>query len=226
MIADETARQLGKWLLPAIILGGIAVWSLAHFWGKPCAPVSVLFGLVQYTKAGECPSTITPKEDAERRAELERLRDQIKTGSELSRLPHLIADDVWLYRGYRLREASNSIFYAGSCPQSPCFRIEIQGIVESHGTQGQEVVVTTERLPKGTQFCLGATEISPKKGTVAIGQLISSNPPSWRLFVPLVKGTARYIGVGGEMLTLTVRDANINDLALDATIRHKTCDQK
>ena len=43
-------RRFGMWAIAAAIAGGIAVWILAHYAAAPGSPVSVLWGLVQYTK--------------------------------------------------------------------------------------------------------------------------------------------------------------------------------
>jgi hypothetical protein len=152
------------------------------------------------------------------------LSGRLSEADDLRDLPHLIASGTWFYRRYMLRHDVKSPQLAGACPDQPCFQIELQGITEHYGVQGQEVVVTGQRGAKGEEFCICATEVHPKEGKIRFAQLLSSDPPKWLFFVPLVKGTERCWVNAGQKLTLAVRDANINQLTLDATIREGSCE--
>jgi hypothetical protein len=44
-------RKMGRFALPGLALGAMAVWAAAHIVAQPGERVSVLFGLVEYTKA-------------------------------------------------------------------------------------------------------------------------------------------------------------------------------
>jgi hypothetical protein len=58
-VGQAVFRRFGMWAVAAAIAGGIAVWILAHYAAAPGSPVSVLWGLVQYTK--QSPTAQTPQ---------------------------------------------------------------------------------------------------------------------------------------------------------------------
>lgn len=219
---EAVARQLGKWLVPAAVIAALAALIVAHLFGAPCTPISVLYGLVEYTKGGQCPAMVAQERVNKIEAANAALRDRIRTSADLSGLPHLVADGIWFFRSYHLRRDPKTPQSAGACPASPCFRITLEGIIERHGTQVQDILVGAEPQPAGSRFRMcGKDKIT--SGEVDLAQFISNNPPTMRFSVPLVNETQRCWCVGNQELTLTVRDARINELVLDATIRRQDC---
>jgi hypothetical protein len=83
-------------IIIAVLIGFIVLWALAHLAAAPGGNVSVLWGLVQYTKSKSDTSTVTHSTpDAERTKQQQTLSQH----QEMSRGPAEIPDDLGVIHG-------------------------------------------------------------------------------------------------------------------------------
>lgn len=50
-IMTELMRRYGMWVIPALLVAGATVWFVAHYQAEPGDEVSILWGMVEYTKS-------------------------------------------------------------------------------------------------------------------------------------------------------------------------------
>jgi hypothetical protein len=87
MMGQFLSRLLDKYglarMVVAVIIGFVILWALAHFSAAPGGNVSVLFGLVQYTKSKSDIPDSRPNTTAPQTAKLEPALSQ-KQSKEIS----------------------------------------------------------------------------------------------------------------------------------------------
>jgi hypothetical protein len=50
-IVTELLKRYGTWAILALVITGATVWAVAHYQAKPGNKVSILWGMVEYTKS-------------------------------------------------------------------------------------------------------------------------------------------------------------------------------
>lgn len=87
--------QFGKLVIGAILFSG-AIWGLAHYSAAPATHVSVLWGLVEYTKMSEKSDTLREQSDFKDEDEISReTASQNTVGSSVDQVLPKVELDTW-----------------------------------------------------------------------------------------------------------------------------------
>jgi hypothetical protein len=90
----------------AVLIGFIALWALAHFTAAPGGNVSVLWGLVQYTKSKPDTSTVTYSTPG---AEPTKQQQTLSQNQEMSRGPAEVPDELSVIHGITERTSDQTL---------------------------------------------------------------------------------------------------------------------